>query len=354
MLSNANHTVPSNTVDNTTEQPNGQKSESSAATLTITSSAAVVETPTSKVMLPPLQPLTTKYASMPGLSSNSTENQVKGSTATVKSSSHTKDKVVSGTKHKHRENDESSTPAKKLKTMHSSSSHSSQSKHPSSSGRPPFQSKHGSHPTSKSSTHSAPGSHHKLLIKSGSSHSGQPHSPKVPVKSSSSHSTHAHHNSSPKLPGRSSSSHGNSSTHSHHSSSKRHSHPGHSTSSHTSGSKTATSHKHSGSPLDVKKSSGERHRRPSSSTTKPRPEMPVPSIARANDLDKVKKNQTSEDFVSPPGPQRLQKLPTTRPINTAEKSASHHGPPLPLSGQATPPLPPLPSNLPPPPPPPPT
>ncbi len=85
--------------------------------------------------------------------------------------------------------------------------------------------------------------------------------------------------------------------------------------------------------------------------------MPVfgtPPIARTNDIDKVKKNQTNEDFASPPGPQRLQKLPTTRPMNIAEKSASHHGPPLPSSGQATPLPPPLPANLPPPPPPPPT
>ena len=354
----------SNAVD-TTEQPNEQsfQNKDSAATLTITSSAAVVETPTSTVMLPPLQPLTTKYASMPGLSSNSAENQTKSSSANAKSSSGNKDntKVVSGTKHKHRDHDESSTPSKKLKTMHSSSSHSSQSKN-SSSSRAPFQSKHNLH-QAKTSSHSTPGTHHKLLIKSGSFHSGLPHhssSPKLPVKSSSGHSSHTHHSHG------SSSSHGNNSQ-THHSSSKRHSYPGHPTSSHSnshsSSNKTGTSHKHSNSPLDVKKSSGERHRRPSSSSSKPKPDMPgfgTPSSARTNDTDKAKKNQITEDFASPPGLQRLQNLPAPRSMMVVEKSvsthhgSSHHGAPLPGSGQGAPPPPPLPTNLPPPPPPPPT
>ncbi|XP_028398762.1 cyclin-T1-like isoform X2 [Dendronephthya gigantea] len=348
----------SSAIDTSTKQLNEQicKKKNSNATLTITSSAAVVETPTSTVVLPSLPPLTTRYANVSNSSSSMThENQVKIASNNTKSSGGNKDdKVISGTKHKQREHDESLTPAKKLKTVHSGSSHSSQSKHPSSSNRPPSQSKHNSsHLPSKPGFHSTPGSHHKLPTKSGSTNTGQPHrssSPKPTMKSSSANSSHAHRTSS-------SSAHGNSSTHSHHSSNKRHGHSASShTNSHPSGSKLPTLHRHSGSPLDAKKSSGDRHRRPSSSFMKPRPDMPasaVPSNDRSSDTDKTKKN-VSEDFASPPGPQRVQKFPPQRPINITDKTTHHAGPPLPSSAQATPPPPPLPTNLPPPPPPPPT
>lgn len=356
-ISKVEHVITTETPSNpSTERTHDviSSNNNSTSTVRITENAAVVETPTSTVMLPALQPLTTKYANMPGLSSNSSEHQSKSSNVHQKGPSVNKSKTIPGVKHKHREHDESDSPAKKLKTISSISSHSSQTKHLQ---RPSSQSKHSFHHTSsKPSSHAMSSLHHKAHLKSGSS--GQHHNnflPKVLNKNAS----HAQHSGSPKLPVRSSSSQGSSAVH--HSSSKRQNHSGVPQSSHlhhrSNGNRALmpSSNKHSGSPGLVKKLSDDRHKRPPSTSSRPKPETTgfgTSSGFRSSEMDKGKK-YSGEEFFSPPGPQRMPSLPTMPPMNF-ENLKSNNAPPLPTTDQTNPPPPPLPSNHPPSPPPPPT